>query len=453
MTLFTPADHLHRLAKRAVDSGAAESLEAAVAALGTYALAIDYLPDGALDSADQTALLTAIVLARRVFLGGVRVAGPLEGPLLTRIGDGRTLQDAVIALGATVGPARPGTPSVAIGGGARPKVYYFSVRTVYAGWRGGIVPAHADAPFAHDAPVMPLAAMLAAALAVNEAFLHIADDSRVAGRRTVGLSLWEPAADWFAPATEPPVRFLPTRLWLIGLGHLGQAYLWALGALPYADPAALHLLLQDTDIVTPSTESTSVLTTAALISQRKTRTTAAWAERRRFMTTLTERPFDAQTIRTSDEPAIALCGVDNVEARRCLDGAGFDLVVEAGLGRGHRDFRSLLIHTLPGDVPSRQLWHEDADIASSVEDAPAYRRLLDDKALDQCGVTLLAGKAVGAPFVGAVAASLVVSQVLRLLHGAPVDKLIDLNLVDPAYRTVLVNPRDFTALNPGFVKI
>ena len=28
------------------------------------------------------------------------------------------------------------------------------------------------------------------------------------------------------------------RLWLIGLGHLGQAYLWALGLLPYLEPAS-----------------------------------------------------------------------------------------------------------------------------------------------------------------------------------------------------------------------
>jgi hypothetical protein len=453
MTIFTPADHLHRLAKRAMDSGAVDSLEAAEGALRSYRLAIDFAPDAASEATDQAALLTAIVLARRVFLGGVSVEGPLDGVLRTRVGEGQTLRDSVIALGGTVGQSIPGTPLLTIGGGARPRASPFAVRAVYAGWRGGIVPAHADATFEPGAPTMPLAAMLAAALGVNEAFLHIADDSRIAGRRSVGLSLWDPAVDWLAPAIEPRLQFMPSRLWLIGLGHLGQAYLWALGLLPYVEPSAPHLLLQDTDIVTPSTETTSILTTASMISQHKTRITAAWAEQRGFTTTLTERPFDAQTIRRSDEPAVALCGVDNAEARRCLDGAGFDFVVEAGLGRGHRDFHSILVHTLPGDVASQKLWPEEARNSSSVEQAPAYRRLLDEKALDQCGVTLLAGKAVGAPFVGAVAATLVVSQVLRLLHGAPVDKLIDLNLIDPAYRKVLTNSRDFGGLNPGFIEV
>ncbi len=453
MTIFTPADHLHRLAKRAIDSGAVDSLEAAEAALRSYRLAIDFAPDVASEAADQAALLTAIVLARRVFLGGVTVSGPLDIPLRARVVEGKTLREAVMGLGATVGTSAPATPSLSIGGGKRNKVSFFAVRTVYAGWRGGIVPAHTETPFAQSASIVPLTAMLAAALAVNEAFLHIAENNLVAGRRAVGLSLWDPTTDWLTPANEPALRFLPSRLWLIGLGHLGQAYLWALGLLPYADPSALDLLLQDTDIVTPSTESTSILTTSSMIKQRKTRITAAWAEQRGFTATLTERPFNAQTVRGSDEPAVALCGVDNAEARRALDAAGFDFVVEAGLGRGYRDFRSILIHTLPGDVSSLNLWSQGAAAGSSVENAPAYRRLLGDKSLDQCGVTLLAGKAVGAPFVGAVAATLVISEVLRLLQGGPVHKLIDVNLVDPAYLKAHVNPHEFGALNPGFVAI
>ena len=43
--------------------------------------------------------------------------------------------------------------------------------------------------------------------------------------------------------------------------------------------------------------------------------------------------------------------------------------------------------------------------------------MLDEGSLDRCGVTLLAGKAVGAPFVGTLAATLVLAEVLRLLHG------------------------------------
>lgn len=454
MSMFTPADEMHRLAKRAMDSGAAQSRGEAEALLKGYRLAIAIDAVNARDSHHQTALLTAVALGRRVFLGGVQVDGDLSAELRTPLPFGATLREAVIALGGSPGPATTGAPLITIGGPPRPRSDVFQVRTVFEGWRGGIVPAHADGIEPGPSGVMALAPMLAAALAVNEAFLHVSGDLRSAGRRLVGLDLWTlaPGSAWlFADPDEPAASYLPTRLWLIGLGHLGQAFLWALGLLPYSDAGAVNLVLQDDDVVTPSTESTSILSDATLIGVRKTRAMAAWAERRGFHTTITERLFDASIKRLPEEPTIALCGLDNAAGRRALDQAGFDFVVEAGLGRGHHDFRRLLVHTLPGEIPAADLWPDHVG-AAPVADAAAYRRMLDEGSLDRCGVTLLAGKAVGAPFVGAVAATLAVSEVLRLLQGGKLHRLIDMNLVDLAQFNAVQQRRNFSALNPGFVK-
>lgn len=454
MTMFTPADEMHRLAKRAMDSGAAQSRGEAEALLKGYRLALAIDAADASDAHHQAALLTAVALGRRVFLGGVQVEGDLSAELRTPPPFGATLREAVIALGGSPGPATPGTPLITIGGPPRARSDAFQVRTVFGGWRGGIVPAHADGIEPSPSGVMALAPMLAAALAVNEAFLHVSGDLRSAGRRLVGLDLWTlaPGSAWlFVNPGEPAASYLPSRLWLIGLGHLGQAFLWALGLLPYADPGDVRLVLQDDDVITPSTESTSILSDPTLIGMRKTRAMAAWAEQRGFRTTITERLFDTNVKRLPDEPAIALCGLDNAAGRRALDQAGFDFVVEAGLGSGHHDFRRLLVHTLPGEVPAAALWPDHAG-AVTVADAAAYRRMLDEGSLDQCGVTLLAGKAVGAPFVGAVAATLVMSEVLRLLQGGKLHKLIDMNLVDLAQFNAVQQRRDFSALNPGFVK-
>lgn len=248
----------------------------------------------------------------------------------------------------------------------------------------------------------------------------------------------------------PELRYLPSNLWLIGLGHLGQAYLWGLGLLPYASDAKVGLVLQDVDVITPSTESTSILSDSTMHRRKKTRVKAAWAERRGFETAITERLFDETCRRHRDEPAIALCGLDNAVGRRALDQVGFDFVVEAGLGRGHQDFRSLLIHTLPGETPASALLKEEAEASQTVADAVAYRKMLDDGSLDRCGLTLLAGKAVGAPFVGAVAATLVLGEVLRLLHGGALYRLVDMNLVDLAYFRAVPQLRDFSSFNPGF---
>jgi len=94
-----------------------------------------------------------------------------------------------------------------------------------------------------------------------------------------------------------------------------------------------------------------------------------------------------------------LCGLDNGLGRQALDQVGFDFVVEAGLGRGHRDFRAVHLHTLPASRPASQIWR-GAQTHDQVDDRPAYQGLLARGALDRCGVTLLAGKAVGAPSRG-----------------------------------------------------
>ena len=199
--------------------------------------------------------------------------------------------------------------------------------------------------------------------------------------------------------------------------------------LPYRQDSGLSLVLQDVDRVTPSTESTGVLSDQTMVGQLKTRAMAAWAEKRGFSTRIYERLFDGSFQRHPDEPAVALCGIDNGLGRRALDQVGFEFVVEAGLGRGHQDFRSIRLHTLPGSRPATELWKgTDRDAVEDVAGRAAYRDLAAKGQLDRCGVTVLAGKAVGAPFVGAVAACLALSETLRLLHGGTLHKVIEMDL-------------------------
>lgn len=144
-----------------------------------------------------------------------------------------------------MGPPPDGAPLLVIGGPPRAKAARFQVRTAFYDWRGGIVPAHADGPDAGTIGTIPLSPMLAAALAVNEALLYLSGELPSAGHRLMGLDLWNlsPGEGWLAADGDAPeLRYLPTKLWLIGLGHLGQAYLWGLGLLPYADSACRMMM-------------------------------------------------------------------------------------------------------------------------------------------------------------------------------------------------------------------
>jgi hypothetical protein len=455
MSTFAHADTMHRLVKQAVDSGSAATLDEAEQLFRGYRLSLVVDRATMETLTGQIAVLTAVALARRVFLGGVDVVGPVDVGLVVPMPLGDTLRGALRVLGGQVVDAVADARAPAISIGSVPELAgaAFHMRMSFTGWRGGVVPA--DHLAQCDAAAMPLAPMLAAGLAVSEAFSFIRGEGGSIGRRAVLLSLWKPESiecDLNRDENEPALRFLPAHLWLIGLGHLGQAYLWALGLLPYPCPAAIKLVMQDTDVITPSTESTSVLTDASMVGRTKARAMAAWAERRGFRTSIYERLFDGTFRRQEVEPAVALCGVDNAQARRALDTAGFPLVVEAGLGSGYADFRALRVHTLPASRTATEIW-KVASGPVEVANRPAYRDLLTSGQLDQCGVTLLAGKAVGAPFVGAVAACLVIAEVLRVLHGGTSCQLVDLDLQCLEHRVVVTQERDFSTLNPGYVNV
>lgn len=452
MAAYSTAESLHRLIKEAMDSGAATTFAEAEAMFRTFRLGFEIAERDAVDANNQAALLTGVTLANRVFLGGVRVSCPRSIPLAIPLPFGKTLDEAVVRLGGEIAGPGIGDPLVTIGDQPRRRSPGFAIRTAFGGWRGGIVPAHSTITLPEKTAI-PLAPMLSAALAVNEAFSFVRTGSGVFGRRVLGLSLWRPSSsvNWIERAgDEPELRFLPSRLWLIGLGHLGQAFLWALSLLPYPVPTGVSLVLQDIDTLTPASESTSILTDPMMVGQKKTRIMGLWADRRGFESVIVERRFKADFLRQPDEPSVALCGVDNAIARQVLDQVGFDFIVEAGLGRGYRDFRTMRLHTLPGPRVASDLWTL-GDEAENVENRPAYDDLLRNNALDRCGITLLAGRAVGAPFVGAVAACFAIAEVLRLLHGGPVHQLIDLDLQAVGHHSAVVHPSDFTRLNPGYV--
>jgi hypothetical protein len=444
-------DDLHRLVKVALDNGSARSVEEARALFEGYALDVSVDAETAQQREYQIALLTTVALARRVFLGGVRVTGALDAQVVEHMPVTGTLEQAIVKLGGIANARADGargetTPLITIGARPLTRSSDFHVRPIYTGWRGGAAPADAALT---AGPAMPLAPMLGAGLAVNEAFAFVADRDAVAGRRPVGLSLWNLSGDWLVEDGAAPLELLPSRLWLIGLGHLGQAYLWALGLLPYPI-GGLELVLQDIDVITRSTESTSILTETSMMKLKKTRAMAAWADTREFSTVIQERRFDDSFRLQRDEPRVALCGVDNATARRALDSAGFELVVEAGLGSGHRDFRTMHVHTLPAMRKAAEIW-KNAGPSEDVTDQPAYQQMLAEGIVDRCGMTMLAGKAVGAPFVGSVAATLVISQLLRLLHGGTIDALVDLDLRSVEHRNVVPTRHDFGAFNPGYV--
>lgn len=417
-------ENLHRTAKYFMDTGRATSHAQAIQVLRGFGLHIEVGPEVAKSRDHQVALLTLVNAARRTFLGGVQVVGVPGSPLLVPLADARTLDQAVKLLGGkTVNDCKKDWPIALIGSVDTNSLATPSWRVTWDGWRGGVVPSF-DGRRLDERPSGGIAPAFAAAVCAAEAFMLYAGDHPMVGRRSSGLSLWRPEADWLkGDDTEPEIAFLPSRLWLIGLGNLGQAYLWILACLPYLDPMSVELILQDYDRIAQSNESTSVLTGRNMVGMMKTRAIAKWVEAKGFRAMLEERRFGEWTCRAMHEPAVALCGVDNAMARASLEHAGFGLVVEAGLGAGPQAFRNFSLHTFPSSLKATQIWANEVTARPDVSNMPAYDPSRHPH-LDACGLAQLASRTVGVPFVSLIAGALVITELLRRLHGGTALELV-----------------------------
>lgn len=421
------ADSFHRVAKVLADSGEAATIEAAQATLAGYGVRLVLGPGVEHDVALQTIALTVINTSARTFLGNIRVEAPNDLVLSVQGYEGSSLSEFSnwAGVGQVSAEQAQGWPAIHIGAShvaASGKV----IRPWADGWRFGL----GIRPSAGRSGYFAPACVAAGGLAVSEVFSLLRRDNPYAGRLDIDLSLWAPGDSETAPG---PAEVLVPSVWLVGLGHLGQAYAWTLGFMKPAHGATF--LLQDVDAVTRSTLSTSVLSSRSDIDRKKTRVVAQWLEGRGYATSIVERRFDEFQRVAATEPKLALFGVDNAAARRVVEGAGFRTVIDAGLGAGFKDFRAMRLRTFPGPSSAASLWAAaDGSVVGS--SAPAYQALLA-KGADPCGVTTLASRAVGAPFVGCVAAGLVLAELLRRQVGSKGCAVVELNLRDPAAMQVV----------------
>jgi hypothetical protein len=456
MGVIPKAEALDRTTKLEMDEGRASTFEEASAIVGGYRLAVDVGP-GLEDSVTRQAILATVLnTAPRAFKGGVFVRTDDDADFRLPWWAGRRLSEIVTECGAQLVDELPDVVTIAVGNAQiGPNV----IRATWQGWAGGVVVGGTDRLAESSENVV--AGVLAGGIAVSECFQRIRGSVR-AGRRSVGLSLWRPDLLWTLPEGSGPIlRDLPSRYWLAGLGHLGQAYAWIIGCLPYADPATVDLILQDVDVVEAANAATGMIVTQGTLGQRKTRVVANALEGLGFRTAVVERLFDGDTRRRLAwpvEPGILLTGFDNGSSRRLLENRGFELIVDGGLGAGPREYLAIRVHRFPSQLRAYEIFAEGpARLVPDPLAPPAYRAEIDrlvsmgQSDLEAgCGLLAAAGTTVAAAFVGAVAGPIVLSDVIREIHGGPRFALVDVDLASPNDAQVLPDTSSTGPLNPGF---
>lgn len=382
----------------------------------------------------QAALLTAINTGKRAFLGGVFIKMPENIDCLLKWPGKKHLNEIVVEIGGKI-IKDPNPKNFSLFLGSAESVGDNQMKLVCNDWQAGVL-VDGEKTGIISTGEIPTAGIFVGGLSVFLAFLKMSGINIACCDHSIGISLWRPDLHWLDDiAKGPKISFLPAKYWLLGLGHLGQAYLWNIGLLPYNNTKDVAILLQDDDKVVEANFSAGLLSESHHKNLFKTRLCSKWLESRGFKTALIERRFDMNTKRVENEPFLALCGFDSGFSRMPLENAGFDIIVESGLGNSLSTFDIIALHTFPNSSKTPiELWG-DVDPTKLDINETIYN-ILRKSSDEECGIIPLSisGKSVSASFVGACAGALVIAETLRGLHGGMRYDKLNLQLRDLANR-------------------
>jgi hypothetical protein len=271
-----------------------------------------------------------------------------------------------------------------------------------------------------------LSGSFAGALAVRQVFADVL--AAACPPRNLTVSLWEPWTEATAPG--PDCFRAPNALWLVGLGHLGQAFVWTLLMLPYR--GTRRVVLQDDQQIDDENEATSLLVLPGCeVGNRKVRLANRWLEFGGWDTEMIERQHRGDLRPTPEDPPFLLAGLDRLPPRKMLAGSGFDYMIDAGIGHGSGDFEGIQIRVIAKGAEIDGLWNAPSATppADRLLSGEAYRSL--EREIGACGTFSLANASVAVPFVGAAAGALAIAQVIRLASMQPGSALLQMELGSP----------------------
>ncbi len=361
----------------------------------------------------QIAAIVAVATASRAF-GSVIVDLAHDEPLRVRNAGGRGLRDALFAAGGVEGTP---TASRLMIGNQVPPDGSRGVRIVLRRSIGGVAPADLIEPFDMDA--FAPAAILGASLAALDLFsVDVLAEPDGGRRRTFDL-----LPDYFGPVARLD-DLLPVNIGFLGVGHLGQAALFAAALLGPVDDERTYFLFDD-DKIEPANSSTQLLVRLDQTGS-KVGACAEWLAARSIGAVKRMERFGPASIRQETDPTAYLVGFDNPDARRALDVLMPARVIDAGVGSNVEDFAAFRIHAFPQSRKPSEVFRAGEDLAEArarartAEQFAAFARTEDEV----CGLIEAGGVASAVPFVGTAIAAMTLSELIRDKVGVDGDALV-----------------------------
>ena len=386
----------------------------------------------------QLSYLTTINIAHRVFLGGVKCILPFDTPNMLPI-QSESLNTLVNHFGGLITDEDYKEEDIKVLFG----IECFDVNCIEAvgnGWRGGVNFYKQERVFFYETrSVFSLGSIASASIASYYAFcktFKILDEEI---ELNTGISLWNlnSGEKWHKMENDGPQELnMPRNIWALGLGHLGQAYLWTLGLMPFKEPQKSLLLLQDADTIDSENIGSQILCFENNIGKPKTRPCLEFLEALGFRTQIVEKPFikgDSSQDWMENFP-ILLNGVDNIITRKSISNEYLDLFLDGATNGSLALFDSFTMKNIFRiEKNINELWPEAIN-----NDIILHKKLYDKyEKTHKCGQLTNIG--ISTPFVGLLGATVVVSELLRSLNYGKVYSIITLQIRDLSNITAIEN--------------
>jgi hypothetical protein len=206
---------------------------------------------------------------------------------------------------------------------------------------------------------------------------------------------------------------------IVGLGHLGQAYLALLFFLADRSRSRPCLALLDKDAFSVENYATQILLEDGgdWRGVPKADYLESHIKQWGFEVTGEQRELTWSWRRPAPHPPTALLGLDDLDVRRMAVSAGYSWFLEAGLGSSFL-WPRLTWHAMPADKRlANALFARREDTSLGLPDKPFIADL--ERTPARCGLLRFKSVQAAAPSMGLLAAALTCAELERLAAGTP----------------------------------
>lgn len=378
----------------------------------------------------QLSFITTLNIAHRIFLKGVYCVLPSQVPNLLKF-KAETLNELVVAKFSEICCECEDNSSLEDIKILFGKECYDNqcIEIIACGWRGGVNFYENERISFSDDKSLPLGPILASSIAIYYAFCKIYK-MRETIDVNVGISLWSLNAgvNWYHDESDGPNHpNMPRTIWNLGLGHLGQAYIWTLASFKFESSSKIKFLLQDSDIVDLENLGSQVLCQYKDIGKYKTRPCLQFIEEMGFEAQIIEKRFELKDDEQDwmrDYPLL-LNGVDNVKTRKSISNKYLKLYLDGATNGSSELFDSFTMNNVYSRGKSLDEIWTDNEAKSDILHKNLYDRY---EKTEKCG--FLSNIGISTPFVGLFSSAIIVSELLRSLNGGEKHSIVSLQMRD-----------------------